>query len=92
MRLISTRIPTMSILKIYTTSWCPDCHMAKRVLEEKNIEFDEIDIEDNPEAVETIITARGKRVVPTLEYNGKFIDGNHFERNRFEQELEELLA
>jgi len=91
-RLLSIRIPNMSILKIYSASWCPDCRMAKRVLEEKNIEFDDIDIEEHPEAVKTIIAARGKRVVPTLEYNGKFMDGNHFDRGRFERELEELLA
>lgn len=82
----------MAKLKIYTTSWCPDCFAAKRVLDSKGVEYDEIDIEENPDAVETVISARGKKVVPTLEYNGNYIDGNHFETAKFEKELEGLLS
>jgi len=79
-------------MKIYTTSWCPDCFAAKRVLDSKGIEYEEIDIDENPSAVETVVAARGKKVVPTLEYNGKFIDGNHFETEKFVKELEGLIA
>lgn len=82
----------MAKLKIYTTSWCPDCFAAKRVLGKKGVEYDEINIDEDPSAVKTVVAARGKKVVPTLEYNGKYIDGNHFNAKKFENELEELLA
>jgi len=82
----------MNKIKIYTTGWCPDCKAAKRFLDEKGIEYEEIDIENNPDAVATVVSARGKRVVPTLELNGKYMDGNHFNPDKFEKDLQELTA
>ncbi len=81
----------MSILTLYSANWCPDCHAAKRVLDEKGIEYKLVDIEENQEAVDIIVAAMGKRVLPTLEYNGSYMDGNHFDGEKFEKELEELL-
>ena len=82
---------SMDEIKFYSASWCPDCWAAKRVLDEKEIPYKEIDIDENPDAVQLIIAAKGKRVVPTLEYKGGYIDGNHFDRKKFESELDELL-
>ncbi len=82
----------MAKLKIYTSQFCGDCVAAKHMLTRKGIEFEEIDITDNPEAVELIIAARGKRLTPTLEYNGKYMDGHRFDPEKFEKELAELLG
>ncbi len=82
----------MAIVTVYSASWCPDCSAAKRVLTERKIEFNDIDIEKNPEAVDIIVSAMGKRVLPTLEYKGKFIDGNHFNALEFGKKLDQLLA
>ena len=35
----------MSQVTIYTTAWCPYCDAAKRLLDQKGIQFDEVDIE-----------------------------------------------
>ena len=35
---------------MYTTSWCPDCIRAKKLLNEQKIEFIEIDIDQDKEA------------------------------------------
>jgi len=82
----------MEKIKVYSSAWCRDCALAKDLLKEKGIEYEDFDIADHPELVDRIVEARGKRVTPTLEYNGKFIDGNHFSREKFEKDLEELLA
>jgi len=82
----------MEKITIYTTQWCPDCHKTKRYLDSKGIEFEEVDIEENPEGLKTVIAAKGKRVVPTLEYKGKYIDGNHFTVEKFEADLATLLG
>jgi len=81
----------MDVIKLYSADWCPDCHAAKRVLDTKKIAYQEIDIDKNPEVIPIIVAARGKRVVPTLEYHGAFMDGNRFDRVKFEKELDELL-
>ena len=82
----------MAVLTFYTAAWCPDCHAAKRVLDQRGISYNLVDIDENPEAVDVIIKARGKRVVPTLEYKGAFIDGNRFDRERFQRDLDALLS
>jgi glutaredoxin len=82
----------MEKLRIFTTPWCPDCKNAKRVLEEHAIDYEEIDIEKHPEFVDHITKKRGKKVVPTLEFNGKTMDGNHFDEKKFRRELKDLLS
>lgn len=77
---------------MYTAEWCSDCRYAKRYLAEKGIPFEEVDIERHPEAVQTVIAARGKRVLPTLEYKGKYIDGNHFNVEKFAKDLADLIG
>lgn len=77
---------------MYSASWCPDCSAAKRTLDEKGIQYNLVDIDKQPDAVDIIIAARGKRVLPTLEYKGFFIDGNKFNKAKFVKELDELLA
>ncbi|MFC6592371.1 glutaredoxin family protein [Deinococcus lacus] len=54
---------------MYTTSWCPDCHVTKRALEARGIPFEEINIEENEGAAEIVMGINGgRRSVPTLVY------------------------
>lgn len=57
----------MSEVKMYTTTWCPDCRMAKRFLDQRGIAYDEINIEETPGAAEFVMSVNhGKRKVPTF--------------------------
>ncbi len=80
----------MSKVTVYSATWCPDCRRAKEFLSEKGVSFKEMDIEQHPESVDIIVKARGKRVLPTLEFEGRFMDGNHFDKAKFEADLKEL--
>jgi len=54
-------------LTMYTTTWCGYCVRLKRGLERAGIDFDEVDIEDDPVAAEFVMSAnRGNATVPTL--------------------------
>lgn len=59
-------------LVVYSASWCPDCRRAKRVLEESEVRFDEVDIDRDSDA-EALVLARsgGRRVVPTLRFDDR---------------------
>jgi glutaredoxin len=81
----------LPVLTVYSADWCPDCHAAIRFLDERGIKYNLVDIEENPDAVDIIIAAKGKRVLPALEYKGRFIDGNRFNKGKFEKDLKELL-
>lgn len=55
------------MIKMYTTSWCPDCHAAKRALTSKGLAFEEINIEQDDRAAEYVMSVNGgRRSVPTL--------------------------
>ena len=41
------RTPNNTKIKMYTTSWCGPCKMAKKLLTEKGFNFEEIDIEEH---------------------------------------------
>jgi mycoredoxin len=54
-------------LVVYSSSWCPDCRRAKRVVEEAEVAFSEIDVDRDPQAEAAILLrSGGRRVVPTL--------------------------
>jgi mycoredoxin len=57
---------------VYSSSWCPDCRRAKRVLEEAEAPFAEVDI-DQDHAAEAMVLERsgGRRVVPTLRFDDR---------------------
>lgn len=61
-------------LTIYTTSWCPDCRVAKRFLNEHNVDYKEIDIDKDAEAEAFVIKASGgRRVIPTIDADGEYL-------------------
>lgn len=52
---------------MYSTSWCPDCHRAKRVFRRLETAYVDIDIDKHPEAVAAVLAANdGKKSVPTI--------------------------
>jgi len=54
-------------LKIYTTTSCGDCRMAKAVLDRAHVEYDEINIDSYPDAVATVLAINGGyTTVPTI--------------------------
>jgi mycoredoxin len=58
----------ITMIKMYTTTWCGDCKVTKRVLEQRGIAFEEINIEENDQAAEYVMSVNGgRRSVPTLE-------------------------
>ncbi|HVB77032.1 MAG TPA: glutaredoxin domain-containing protein [Candidatus Nitrosotalea sp.] len=55
------------MIKVYGTTWCADCKLAKRVLDEQGAGYQWIDIEAEPEAVATVEKLNGgMRSVPTI--------------------------
>jgi glutaredoxin len=58
---------------VYSASWCPDCRVAKRFLQQNNIRFREIDISSTPGAAEEVIRRTGKRAIPQFVINGEWV-------------------
>ena len=63
------------MVKIYSTSWCPSCVFAKRLLEEQNIPFEEINIEELGMSREDLGELTGGMTVPQIVINNQSIGG-----------------
>jgi mycoredoxin len=60
----------MSTFTMYTTSWCGYCRRLKSQLDREGIEYDVVDIEQQPEAAAIVESANnGNQTVPTLVYS-----------------------
>lgn len=65
------------MLKVYSKSNCPFCDKAKYLLTTKNIPFEVVNIEEQPEAREWLM-AQGHRAVPQLYLDqGLFVEGGY---------------
>jgi mycoredoxin len=54
-------------IQIYATAWCPDCALAKRVLDDFHAPYAWIDITGNDEAIAYVTSVNGgNRSVPTI--------------------------
>jgi glutaredoxin 3 len=56
----------MSKVEIYTTPWCPYCHAAKSLLDDKHVPYEEIDASDDAVRTAMIERANGRRTVPQI--------------------------
>ena len=60
---------------IYTTSWCPSCDYAKRLLAEKGHNYKEINIEKKVWSRSELFKITGGRTVPQIVINDSPIGG-----------------
>jgi len=59
-----TRFPKVTI---YSTTWCGDCRRSKRLLDAHGVPYEEINIEDSPDAAREVMRLNnGRRSVPTI--------------------------
>jgi len=65
----------MAQVTIYTTNWCPYCTGAKALLRSKEIEFDEIDVTDDPEKRAEMERLSQRHTVPQIFIDGRTIGG-----------------
>ena len=57
----------MEQIKIYGTKWCGDTKRALRILDERGVPYDWIDIDKNPQGEKLVKeTNHGNRSVPTI--------------------------
>ena len=63
------------MIKIYTATWCGPCHSAKSLLKELNLEYDEINIEEENISREQLYKISGNYTVPQIFINDQCIGG-----------------
>jgi mycoredoxin len=76
-------------MRMYTTVWCGYCTRLKAQLGREGIEFDEIDIEEDPGAAAFVESLNdGNQTVPTMVFD----DGTALTNPSIGQVLQKLAA
>jgi mycoredoxin len=61
--------PTTAQGTMYSTPWCGYCHRLKSQLDREGIDYQVVDIEQEPSAAELVMSVNGgNQTVPTLVY------------------------
>jgi glutaredoxin 3 len=65
----------MPKVEIYTTAWCPYCHAAKSLLNQKGVAFEEIDASEPTMRDAMVERANGRRTVPQIFIGDTHVGG-----------------
>ena len=65
----------MADVKIYTKTTCPACDLAKKILSQKQVSYQEIVLDKKPEELKALIQKTNLRTVPQIFINGHLIGG-----------------
>ncbi len=60
------------MLTVYSKNSCPFCDKTKYLLEQKGIAFEEVKIDENPDA-RNFVVSEGHRTVPQIYKDGKLL-------------------
>jgi thioredoxin 1 len=66
----------MTDIEIYTKNWCPFCHRAKFLLDEKGLDYVEYDVTDNQELEAEMRVRTRQTSVPQIYINGDHLGGS----------------
>jgi glutaredoxin 3 len=73
-------------VKVYSTSTCPYCSMLKSFFQEKNIQFTNLDVGIDKNALKEMKDKTGQMGVPVIDIEGKIIVG--FDKDAISKELD----
>jgi glutaredoxin 3 len=65
----------MKKIEIYTKNYCPYCHRAKELLNNKDLSFIEYDVTENQEMEEEMRQRSGRKTVPEIFIDDALIGG-----------------
>src|SRR5256885_10121899 len=67
----------MARVQMYTTAWCGYCVRAKALLDGKGIEYEEINLDDDPHFRQKLLELTGGWTVPQILFDRNPIGGEH---------------
>jgi len=76
-------------MTIYSTQWCGYCHRLMKQLDREGVGYEVVDIEDDPQAAEYVMSVNGgNQTVPTVVFG----DGTALTNPSLAQVKERLSA
>lgn len=66
---VNEQVSSEQQIKMYATTWCGDCRMARRWFDARGISYQYINIEEDDDAADYVLKVnRGMRSVPTIVF------------------------
>lgn len=65
----------MTNIRVYSKDYCPYCRAAKQLLSSKGLEFETIDVLENPERLKEMVSLSQRRTVPQVFFGDTHIGG-----------------
>jgi glutaredoxin len=82
----------MPQITLYMTPTCSDCCRVKQFLRDRGVEFREVNISEDHAAEELVLRVNhGRRRVPTIELDGRYVTCTPFDPHQLAAELGILL-
>jgi glutaredoxin 3 len=83
----------MAKVVMYSKVPCPYCVNAKRMLDDKGVKYEVIDLTNNPQEMDRIKNETGWRTVPIIMIDGKLV-GGYSDMKALDEEgkLDQMLA
>jgi glutaredoxin 3 len=66
---------TEPAVTVYLADWCPYCQRAKGLLTQKNVVFNEINVDERPELRAEMMARSNRRTVPQIFIGDKHVGG-----------------
>ena len=66
---------TQPVVSMYVSNWCPYCQRAKSLLKQKQIVFDELNVEEDEKTRDEMIARSNRRTVPQIFIGDKHVGG-----------------
>lgn len=66
-------MPPMAKVQLYTTDFCRYCRVAKALLDDAKIPYEEINISGTPEMRDVLVQKTGEWTVPQIFVDGQYI-------------------
>jgi glutaredoxin 3 len=60
---------------VYVSDWCPYCQRAKSLLQQKQLVFSEVNVEEDPKSREEMIARSNRRTVPQIFIGNMHVGG-----------------
>ena len=70
---------------VYSADWCAFCHAAKNYFDQKDVKYEERDVEADPQYATEAVSKSGQRGIPVIDIDGEIIVG--FDRPRIDAAL-----
>jgi glutaredoxin 3 len=66
---------TQPVVTLYVSDWCPYCQRAKSLLTQKQVIFDEVNVDDDAKFREEMAARSNRNTVPPIFIGDKHVGG-----------------